>query len=299
MRRSGVEVFMLAHKPHGSDHPMPIAEDHLQWDGKIEDAARRFNVDIVHAHWLYTLEWFHLRELAELPLPVTVRGHSFDFSVERVSLVASFDSVKRIWLFPHFAALTTSPKIRPLNACYAPSVFRPTGNPNGKVMRATAGVANKGIDGFLEVARLCPEVPFELITTRALGDMTYPDTIATNAPPNLRVRVNLQREEVATSFANGSWYLRGHDPGNHPFGMPVSIAEAMGCGMTPILPDVPAAHAYAGEAAYYYRNAEEAADVIKNKPSRRQAAIERAELYTTDVVLPEILTEWRNITKTK
>ena len=37
-----------------------------------------------------------------------------------------------------------------------------------------------------------------------------------------------------------------------PFGMPVSIAEAMACGAVPIVRESPAARSYAGESALYY-----------------------------------------------
>jgi len=299
MQKRGVEVFLLAHTNHVSNHPMVVPPERFQLGGKINEVARKFQVDVVHIHWLILLEWFHIGELtAGLDFPLTVRGHSFDFTVERTFRVSSFDSVHKIWLFPHYAekAAHVSTKVASLSACYDFGVFQP-GLSDGKVVRAAAGLEDKDIEGFLSVARLCPERRFELIVTRAFKPEGYPERLARLASDNVTVKVNLQREEVAKAMSTASFCLRGSDESAHQFGMPVSVIEAMGCGVTPILPDLPAAHSYAGSAAFYYKTMEEAVEILRVGAARKEEAIEMAKRYKTDVVLPEVISEWERLAR--
>ncbi len=300
MQRQGVRVSILAHAPHTSTYPNTVRD--VQIGGTVESAIERFEPDLIQVHWMLVVTWLYLDEIEKIQIPITVRGHSFDFTRKRAEQLAVLDSIRRIWLFPHFAAEVLHPKVRPLTCCYEGAIYTP-GTPRrpGQVLRVAAGIPRKGIEEFIEIARACPGIKFVLAMTRALApDDAYPERIIASAPTNVEVRLNLQREELRSLMQESSIYLRGNGS-RHAFGMPVSIAEALGCGLLVVAPDVPVARSYIGDAGRFYNSVPEAVDIVKEAlawpdaawQSARSASLARAELYRTDRVLPTILDQWR------
>lgn len=312
MEEQGVETAMWSSRPHlpQASYSMPPRRRVFT---DMRSAVQEFHPDLVHAHWFRVAEAVAPVVFAHM-LPMTVRGHSFGedrgtFSrIDRgvQSLVAA-PSVERIWMFPHVAARYEDVKVLPLPVCFDSKRYRPaSGNflhasRAPYVFRAGPGKAGKGIDEFLEIAQAAPDIKFILALTSMVDRPDAPTEITSTATPNVEVFSNLQHDNIATLMRGASVYLRGHELTGHPFGMPISMAEAMGSG-TPVLgrADVDGfVTAYVGAGGACYSSIPEAVDLIRGflhegVPARRRA-FERSRVFTADVVLPEVLREWKRI----
>jgi len=299
MEKQGIAVGVWA----SAEKIAPTYEDPGRWmrvGGSILKAIDEWKPDIVHAHWS-TVAAAVLGEVKKTGIPCTIRGHSLDFSTANVEAVSS---ASQIWLFPHFARQFALPQVAPLPVSYDSHTFY-LGSPAPRryVIRATAGLPRKGIEEFLDIARLCPEASFVLVMTSILEP--YMDSVVKSAPLNVTCLKHVQREEVAR-LVRGAWIcLRGHDPAGNPYGMPISIAEAMGCGIPLIARKHPDAEAYMADAATYYGTPEEGAALLRQtlawtieeraEASLRAAA--RARLFTTEVILPAVMRTWQNLVR--
>ena len=305
MQRQGIEIAMLAHAPHEVTYRNTVRQ---VWLGtSLQEGLRRFRPDIVHVEWLFGVTWLHEQELSrDIGVPVTVRGHSFDFAPERALRVASLPAVERVFLFPHFARVVEHAKVRSLTSCF-PDLFRP-GKPDRPpfVLRAMAGVPHKNLETWLEIAALCPEVRFLLVLTRALPpDADYPERIRSQSSKNVHIRLNVPREGMVDIMRRASIYFT--TGASHPVGMPVSIAEALASGQWILAPDVPGMREYIGAAGRTYRDSREAAELIREAWSFpedrwteiRTLAAEQAERFRADWVLGELLREWQGLVASK
>lgn len=298
MQSRGVDVVFLERLAHKATAPLasPVARG-----VPLAAAVARFRPDVVHVHWLFTAE-ARTHELRAVGLPVTVRGHSFDYSVARAEAIAAIPSVKRVWLFPHLAAQVAHPKVAPLTSCFPPTFTPgPPARPRA-VLRVIAGVDRKGLEQLIAASKLCPEVPFTIITTRALApDEDFPERLTAAAPPNMRVLVNLQREEIVTEMHRHSIYAHTKPP--HAFGMPVGVGEALASGLHTLVPDVPGAADYVGPAGRTFREPAELAALIHEavawsdeaQAAAHARAVAQAERFRADAVLSTVLEEWRRL----
>lgn len=301
MEAKGVVVSVWAQFAHLSTYSDPRAEKIV--GGDVREAIERFKPDLVHTHWLMAAKRV-LRAVEAAAKPLTIRGHSFEFNPKDVAFLEASPAVRRIWLFPHFVAPGMSDRVQPLPVCYDERRYRPGGPRNRrKVFRASAGVKGKGLEELLEIASCVPELEFSLAVTRATDDPSYPDRIAALAPPNLALHVSLQHDAVAEQMRSSGLYFRNHDPGSHPYGMPISAAEAMGSGCVLLARNDPAALAFIGDAGLFYESVEEAVDRLARTLEwdeaewrrRESISLETARRYRTDEVLPAVLEEWRRI----
>ena len=60
-------------------------------------------------------------------IPLTVRGHGFEYNTENLSQCEAHPAVKSIYLFPHFARSLPGhhPKVREVSACFNSTRFYP------------------------------------------------------------------------------------------------------------------------------------------------------------------------------
>jgi len=286
MQRHGVTVSMVAREEVREGRgPCPVSQLHF---GSVADAVAKFQPDILNMYWVPPfLPLAELVAVERLP-PVTCHCHEN----AGIQQIAGMDAVRQIWT-RSLQGVEAHPKIKFVPACYDPTVFYPRER-ESYVVNAAAGLVNKGLRDFTEIAARLPATHFVLIARRI---SPHVDSLS---GPNLDLRVNVQHADVAAAMGHAFAYLRGR---SEAFLMPVSIAEALGCGLPVVLPDLPAARAYAKEAGYYYQSQEEAADTIKGLTAlnddefanARSRSIETAKAYTTDVVLPQILEDWKRV----
>lgn len=307
MRAAGVDVHLwAASNQNVPSYPLNTYET---VGGPIEAVIDTFHPDVIHTHRIDTA--IGVCKVARArKIPLTIRGHSVDFDESRYRKLGD---VARIWLFPHFAELLhDQANIESLPVAYDPKLAFPE-EPDARryVMRTGFGNSNKDVGGFVDVARLCPTIPFELVLTGPYED--YLSAIRKSAPANMCVRDGLTNEDAAEIVRRAWVCLRGHDVNAHPYGMPISIAEALGAGLPVVarsaLPTSPSRFGpekYIGDAGFTYRTKEEAATRVQEIvgwsrerwDEARNRSISRSQAYRTDIVLPRILTVWNELART-
>lgn len=301
MRRRGVEIEVWSElKSLPAPFPTGVPLRH----GKLDDAIRRFEPDFVHVHWTScALKYRPLTAAAGVPM--TVRDHGFDLTPERMKKLLQGDSVARVYLFPHLArSLPASDRIRAMPVAFNGGLY-PCGiaKDPGMVLRVGAALPTKDFATFFAAAQRCPDHRFVLALVPCAGKEAYLDELkAYNASLQRPVdlRVNLQAEEIAALMEEAGIYLHTHGL-QLPFGMPISIAEAMGAGCWVLCRRHPAAASYLSDAGRLYDSADEAAERIRESATwsdgeRRRVrlrSIERAYTHFADSrVLPTLLEDW-------
>lgn len=272
--------------------------------GKISEALSDMKPDVIHCHYLPVAGTYY--DLVPGNIPITVRGHSFDWSPDMLRKIAEIDSVKRIYLFPHFAAqVRGEAKVRAL-----PVAFHPREDLGGKkdrklVLRLAAGLPTKGLSDFFEVAeRLADDFKFVLGVSRAGSGDGYPEELIEKSRKMggiVDVRVDVLPDEAWALYRKASIYLDTADPKGHPFGMPISIAEAWSEGALVLARSEPNAEVYLGGDAYCYKTVDEAANMISEtfKWTQERWALEerssrhRSNQFMDELILPPLLEDWR------
>jgi glycosyltransferase involved in cell wall biosynthesis len=263
-------------------HPLPVSESYI-----------RNEIEWMERHGVQIAIWARYPRLAAA---LRILGVNTGWAASR-------RVVSRIWAFPHFSADVAHPKVQPLPPCYASEHFFP-GEPDEsarQILRAGTALPGKGWEEFLEIARQCPEIRFA--AALAVPDTRYADALVAAAPSNIRFYRDLQRDECAELMRSSWACLRAHDPASHRYGMPISIAEALGCGLPVIARRAPEAEAYIGAAGTYYSTLEESIAIVRDIvswsrarwESARTLALSQARLYTADANLPRVLAHWREI----
>lgn len=301
MLRQGVRVEVYA---PGGGCPGGVAAVPVH-RGRIEDALIHFGPDLVHVHYLVV----HHEAIAKAGLaglPVTVRGHSFDFSEPNVLALAEKSWVRRFYLFPHFAAhFPGHAKVQAMPVAFEPRMFFPEQKEKRLVFRTGAAKPDKGLKDFMAVALRSPRHRFLLAVDTVQA--SYMQTLRREASGRVELQEAVQNTEAARLTRTAGIYLSTNDPSGHPFGMPISVAESMASGSLVLMRDGGAARAYAEEGAVYYRSPDEAASLVNATlewddaqwASVKEKAVARAKAFSADAVLPRMLEDWKKLTGTK
>lgn len=299
---NGVEIAVAAEKAVGNGYPVPPGVKVFYGHDSIEQAKKAFEPDLIHVHWANIAH----RAYA-LGLPVTVRGHSFEWSPKLSRLVAAQPEMKKLFVFPgQFSKLAPSPKIASMPVAYSHYRFTDAGTPKRPIVfRAAAGLPGKGFEEFLEIAqRVRRMIDCEFVLATSTPTPVYiAHLVALNERLGCPVQLlmNLSHEECADWMREAKVVLRGHDPASHPYGMPVSIAEGMASGCIVVAKECPEAIDYIGNAGFFYKTLDEGVqktiDALKAEWPR-QCSLERAKLYRDDVVLPSLVAAWKEIALT-
>jgi glycosyltransferase involved in cell wall biosynthesis len=274
--------------------------------GRLTDVIDRFKPDVLHTHWLHVTDRL-LEESEDPDLPITVRAHGFEFTPERAANLDRNPRVKGIYLFPNQASKssTLSDKVIPLPAVFEPDFYYPGAEKDRRlVLRVSAALPTKDLACFMETARLCPDHRFILVLCRAYLKESVADEISginREMGSPVEISINLQHEEVAQMMRNAGIYMHTANPAE-PFGMPISICEAMASGCYVLARRMSDCADYLGDAGSLYDTPEEAARMIRNTTGWTGAdwdragvlAIDRAysSFVNTDVV-PQIVDHWR------
>lgn len=301
-QKCGVEVHIWSQTNYHPD----LVPQCMVHRGTLADAIAAVGPDLIHIHYLVVAK----RHLHELPpgIPVTIRGHSFDWNPGLAKELGDQTAVKRLYLFPHFvAAMGGHPKAFPLPVAYDTTLHPPAVCKDRKlVVRLAAGLPTKGLDDVLAVANRCPEFRFILGISRAGGGEQFLEQITrlnSYVKDRVQILIDLHPQVASDINRRAGIYLDTHDPKGHPFGMPISIVEAMATGSYVLALDVPAARGYIGEGGAFYRNPEEAARLILETKNWTEAdwdrvsgtAIQRASCFRDDVVLSHLVQDWRSL----
>jgi glycosyltransferase involved in cell wall biosynthesis len=302
LRRWGVEVQVWAEEPGAAPFEAEVPVHH----GRLADAIARVAPDVIHMHWLNTVAVHH-EALARAGVPVTVRGHGFDFSPATVAALEKDPLVAAIFLFPHFAAVCPdATKVRAMPPCFDADLYGPGEKDRRLVVRAAAALPTKDLPAFIRIAARCPQHRFVLAVCHASRHEGYVDELvaynrALGEPAD--IRVDLQHEEIAALVREAGIALHTHGL-LEPYGMPMSIAEALATGAWVVARRCPPAESYLGPCGRFYDHETEAAAAIRETLAwsderwlrERLAAVDHAYAYLTDSrMLRALLDEWLRI----
>lgn len=290
-----VEVWSTAVQTAG------VPENFKAHRGTLAQAVADFKPHLIHIHYLPVAD----RYLPEMPhgIPVTVRAHSFDWSDALCMKVLADRRVRRVYAFPHFTELLRNEKLMALPVAYAADRFPEAASKDRKmVLRLAAGLPNKGLADFVVASRGLPRHRFVLAVAVAGISRDYPAKIREEGHGSVDVRIDVPWGEAAALTGRAGIYMDTSDPGGHPFGMPISIAEAMSTGSLVLARRSPEAVAYCGDAALYYSNPSVAIELIQSTEAwtdmewatARDRSVARARLFADSSVLPKLLEAWRS-----
>jgi glycosyltransferase involved in cell wall biosynthesis/uncharacterized coiled-coil protein SlyX len=303
MRRWGVHVEVWSEldktaSPYRSDVPVHY--------GSLEDAIRKVRPHVAHVHWLNIAERYHER-IARAGLQMTVRGHGFEFNPAMLQRLLQNWGVQRINVFPHYVPPQAEPRIRPMNSAFNGDLYYPPPEKDAfLVVRTASGKPAKAVETFIDVAAQCPQHRFVL----ALGVLNRLEHYAEEVQDYNRklgspveIRINVPTEEAAALVRQAGVYLHTYGT-EEPFGMPISIAEAMATGAFTLVRNLPGAAHYVGLVGGVYETADHAASLIRQSArwydeqwrDVRRRTVEFAYQNYADVnVLRPLLDDWLHI----
>jgi hypothetical protein len=277
--------------------------------GSLESALHRVRPDVIHAHWLdFALRHASVAERAGIPM--TVRGHSFEFDPQLPVKLQQASGISAVYVFPHF--VTTLPsldKVRAVTACFDPERYFPSRRKDRNlVLRAGAALPTKDLGLFVRAARRCPKHQFVLALVRTKGRPECVEEMieynrSMGSPVDLRVNVPV--EQMSELMSRAAIYLHTHSP-ECVYGMPVSIAEAMATGAVVFGRRCAAAESYIGDAGQCYDDEDQAVQLVNataewSEEKWRQAsnrAIDRAygQFLDTSALQP-VLEDWLRMSR--
>ncbi|MFN0087738.1 MAG: glycosyltransferase [Blastocatellia bacterium] len=303
--KKGVEVEVWSQE----DVAAPYESEAEVHRGSLAAAIERFQPDVLHTHWL-NMAGQILDASKESGLPVTVRAHGFEFAPDLAMHLESLPRIRSLFLFPHQIAKcrTAGAKMVPLNGMFRPDLYSPSRKDRRLVVRTGTGLMTKDYGSFMRTARLCPDHRFLLILCRAyLKEKVTDEVVRMNAEMGspVEIRINLQHEEVAQWMGRAGVYMHTTDPAE-PYGMPISIAEAMATGAHVIARRMPESEAYLEGAGAMYDTAEEAASLIRQTLAWTDLEWERASVraidrayssFASDYLIEPIVDCWAGLSK--
>jgi glycosyltransferase involved in cell wall biosynthesis len=306
MKRWGVEVEVFSEIRETAAPYEPEVPVH---HGSLDEAIGRFRPHLVHVHWLNFVERFR-DAAARAGLPVTARGHSFEFTPELVAKLQGDPVVASIYLFPHLVdALARKEKVLPVRSAFRPDVYGPGDEKDRRlVIRVGTSLPTKDLPSFFRIARLCPDHRFVLVLGRATHEEAFTDRLVAEneALGNpVEICVNLTPEEIAPLLRRAGIFLHTFDPGL-PYGMPMAIGEAMASGCWIVARRCPGSAEHVGDAGALYDTPEEAAALVRQTLAWSEERWKRAQLasiewayerHADSRVLRPILEDWIRIAR--
>lgn len=298
----GMEVEVWCEKEPGSPYP-PTCKVHR---GSLCEAESSFRPDVVHYYWAKMAE----RLLDDTICPnVTVRCHSFPVEVEVVQRLIQHERIKAVFMFPDQARQCAfHPKVVEIPVAYSSGTFElhdaPAKNKD-LVVCATAGLPNKSLETFLEIACLCPEMDFRLtIATCEANERVIPHIHEVNRQlgANVDISVDVPHAQIPALLRPAAFYICTQRRAKK--GMPIAVVEALASGCYVLVPDYPWLVEMVGDYGAGYSNPEDAAGQLKSlrssghetlEETRKNAPGHAVSGYGDVNVLPPMLEVWRSL----
>jgi glycosyltransferase involved in cell wall biosynthesis len=269
-------------------------------------AAHSFKPDVIHVYWSHFAEQ-NLGALLATGVRVTIRGHGFDFSPDLIKRLMDRPEIERFYLFPrHAAALPSSSRVTAIPAAVPLERLRPGTKNRTLVLRASAALPTKGLELFVRAAKRLTSFTFVLCLARA-NDREFEDRFSAFVRKQgnpIDLRFDVPYDECFDLFREAGIYL--HTSGDsYPFGMPVSIAQALAAECFTLVRSVPGADEYLGVAGALYRDEDHAVELIEATGAWseedwmecREKAGGRARAYDAEAVLDPMYRDWVLISK--
>ena len=252
--------------------------------------VRDFKPAILHSHYLVLADLVS-GVAADTATPFTIRSHSFDTipsenkvakHLQGIGARLSSDLCLGVLCFPFVRdylksvgipqdKLIASPPVVDFEFFYNRSVN------TGGVMNVGAAIRKKRMDDFIDLAKLVPELNFDLF---AIGH-DWPKLSKLNRKSGNPIIVHQPQPFAAMPqiYKQHRWLVYTACPERKTVGWPMAIAEAQASGtmvcMANIRPDL---QEYVGEAGYLYDDIKQAAELLRQPVSaaKRELGFEQA-----------------------
>lgn len=297
-----VVAFEGAKCPDPDHHPFQVIPDLRE----ILRHLRALKPDILHAHYLtHAGGAISLAEAAGIPF--TIRAHSFDTSLlpglgipphlAQLGPITQHPLCLGVLSFPYTRALLERCGVPPSKCFEVPPVvdfgrFHDESPNSGGVMNTGACLPKKKMEDFLQLARMTPEMEFDLLP---VGYLT-PDLIHLNEQLGHPVRISppVPFHEMPGVYKRHSWLVYTASLEIGKVGWPMAIAEAQAAGlgicMANLRPDLAD---YLGGAGYLYDTLEEVRDILREPypEAMRKRGFEnarRSDIHTHKHILTDL-----------
>lgn len=266
-----------------ADHPQPAAPvPHTKRVySDLSEALRLFRPDHIHVHWM-NIALIHQHRLRESGVPMTVRVHGFEWDGQMaIYLLRTIPNLRHIFVYR--SSMVLERRMIAIPVGMNPRLHYPDIIPRHdrrSVLRVVAGLPNKDIEFFLELAdRLADEFEFTLCIIHANTRETYTDEIA-RRKTRCRVLVDVPREDVpALMRASGIYLHTNNDP---KIGQPISIVEAMACGCYVLVRDHPSFLQIVRDAGKGYASMDDAIRQLRETTTWTDREWDRARCQSID-----------------
>ncbi len=252
LARNGAELGFVRAKS-------AVAPMRLSWPRwpSLDAAVAEWEPDVIVMHWA----GFAMSQLGELErhgLPFAVRTHGFDIDRRTVETLRAHPLCIGVWAYP--TAAQGFPGTFPLPLLFtAVDRLPPPAVSRDLLLSVSAGLPKKDFDLLFDAFGRLADVERRIVIAGTEGHENISSDLLHRcqafADPPL-VQVNLPREDVFNLLARTALFVYVLMP-EAPFGMPMSVAEAMAAGCSVALPDRPEAHSFAGPDGRYYTTADE------------------------------------------
>lgn len=300
MRRWGVDAAIWCEEPGAA----PFAHDAPVLHGSLAAALREWQPHVLHTHWL-TWGVAHRGAAAAAGVPLTVRGHGFEFQPALVDALRADPTVAGVYLFPHQARRWPGDaRVRAVASAFDPTRYHPRGAKDPRlVVRCGAALRTKDLGAFLRIATRCPDHRFVLALARAAhvpGVVEEIDAQNRSLGSPVELRIDVDHDELAALLGRAGVYLHTHGL-QDPYGQPQSIAEAMASGCVVLARACPEAQEYVGDAGRLWSTDDQAVAFLHETATWDEARWAAARLRAVDrafarhadrVVLRPILDDW-------
>lgn len=253
----------------------PMRVDSPVWDD-LATAVREFEPDVIVMHWVGVAHML-ADQLTELGIPYAVRSHGFDTDHGAVERVLADPLCLGVWAYPTASQGFPGTYALPLLLTSHDRIPVPDeSRVRDLVLSTSAGLPKKDFDLLFAAMDQLPGVERRIVVAATEEFEQLPGNLfercGDRGDPPL-VQVNLPREDVFALLGRTALHVYTLRPDN-PFGMPMSVAEALCAGASVCLPDRPEARAYAGPGARFYSTADDIArharEVLADTPEVRE-----------------------------
>ena len=253
-------------------------------------AIRELKPAVIHSHYLDIAAQV-AAVAGETGTPFTIRSHSFDTIVPDAPVPPHLQGLGRaldselclgLLCFPFVRTYLASIGIPDSKLITCPPVvnfdfFYDRAPNSGGAMNVGAGIPKKKMEDFIHLARMVPEMPFDLYAIGHQWEKLAQLNQALGSPAT--VHQPRPFAEMPRRYKTHRWLVYTACPVMKTVGWPMAIAEAQASGtmvcMANIRPDL---RDYVGEAGYLYDSIDEVARLLREPVSaeKREMGFEHA-----------------------
>lgn len=264
-----VGSFVPAETPYRQHFPF----DALRTRTDIVQLVRDFRPDVIHGHYLHTLDVLAFASEAGGGVPFTVRTHSFDVIARAPEHLAKWapyaarSTCLGVLAFPFLRPVLERAGIPPGRIVDDWPVvdfgrFHDAG-PNGEaIVNTGACIPKKNMESYIDLATMVPERRFLFCPIGYQRDKLV--EYNTRNGDAVRILETVEPDAMPPIYKSAQWLVYTANPRLPTIGWPMAVAEAQasGCGVLVqrVRPDLVE---YVGPGGHCFDSLEEAAEILR------------------------------------